>query len=51
MRADDTPNRQIAAALGLSAHTIARHLANVYARRGLASRAAAAAYALRAGLV
>jgi DNA-binding CsgD family transcriptional regulator len=44
-------NRQIAAALGLSAHTIARHLANVYAKRGVASRTAAAAFALRTGLV
>ena len=44
-------NRQIAAELGLSPHTVARHLANVYAKRGLASRTAAAAFALRAGLV
>jgi DNA-binding CsgD family transcriptional regulator len=35
-------NRQIAADLGLSEHTVARHLA---------SRAAAAAFALRAGLL
>ena len=44
-------NRQVAADLGLSPHTVARHLANVYAKRGLVSRTAAAAFALRTGLL
>jgi DNA-binding NarL/FixJ family response regulator len=44
-------NRAIAAALGLSVRTAERHVANVYAKLGAHSRAAAAAYAVRHGLV
>ena len=44
-------NREIAAALGLSVRTAERHVANVYAKLGAHGRAAAAAYAVRHGLV
>jgi DNA-binding NarL/FixJ family response regulator len=40
-------NRQIANRLGVSQHTVHRHLANVFTRLGLSSRAAAVAFALR----
>jgi DNA-binding CsgD family transcriptional regulator len=43
-------NRQIAAALGISDHTVRRHLQNVFARLGVPSRAAAAAFAVQHGL-
>ncbi len=38
-------NRQIAAALTISEHTVARHLQNTFAKLGVSSRTAAAAYA------
>jgi LuxR family transcriptional regulator, maltose regulon positive regulatory protein len=44
-------NRQIAARLVLSEFTVRRHLANVYHRLGVSTRAAAVATALRQGLV
>lgn len=44
-------NRQIAARLVLSDHTIHRHLANIYTRLGVASRTAAAAFAVREELI
>ena len=43
-------NREIAAGLTLSEHTVHRHLANIYNALDLASRAAAAAYAVARGL-
>lgn len=44
-------NRQIAADLYISDKTVARHLANIYTKLGLSSRAAATAYAFERGLV
>lgn len=38
-------NREVAAALVLSEHTVARHLSNIYAKLGVGSRAAATAFA------
>jgi DNA-binding CsgD family transcriptional regulator len=44
-------NREIGAVLFVSEHTVARHLANVFARTGTSSRAAATAWAYERGLV
>jgi ATP/maltotriose-dependent transcriptional regulator MalT len=44
-------NPEIAKRLRLSQHTVKRHVANLLTRLGLPSRAAAAAYAAREGLV
>ena len=44
-------NASIARRLMLSQHTVHRHLANILHKLGLSSRAAAAAWAVRAGLV
>jgi DNA-binding NarL/FixJ family response regulator len=44
-------NRQIAVALYVSEHTVARHVSNTLAKLGVSSRAAATAYAFRYGLV
>jgi DNA-binding CsgD family transcriptional regulator/pimeloyl-ACP methyl ester carboxylesterase len=43
-------NRQIARRLGLSPHTVERHVANLYGKIGARGRADATAYALRSGL-
>ena len=42
---------QIAERLVLSPHTVHRHVANIRTKLGLASRAAAVAYAARQGLI
>ena len=44
-------NREIAATLVLSEHTVHRHVANILRKLALSSRAAAAAQAARAGII
>jgi ATP/maltotriose-dependent transcriptional regulator MalT len=44
-------NRQIATALGVSEHTIARHLSNIFDKLGVTSRTAASAFAHKHKLV
>jgi pimeloyl-ACP methyl ester carboxylesterase len=49
--AEGLPNRAIAARLVVSEKTVGTHLAHIYAKLGVATRAAAAAFAYRHGLV
>jgi ATP/maltotriose-dependent transcriptional regulator MalT len=44
-------NREVAAALVISEHTVARHLQNIFGRLGVSSRAAATAWAYEHGVV
>lgn len=43
-------NREVAAALVLSEHTVARHVQNIFAKLDVSSRSAATAYAFEHGL-
>jgi ATP/maltotriose-dependent transcriptional regulator MalT len=43
-------NKEIAADLAISEHTVARHMSNIFAKLSVSSRASAVAYALRHGI-
>ena len=45
--ADGRANKDIAASLGISVHTVERHVANVFGKLGVHNRAEATAWAVR----
>jgi DNA-binding NarL/FixJ family response regulator len=49
--AEGLTNRQISDRLVVSEHTVHRHVTNILRKLGLPSRTAAAAHAVRAGLL
>ncbi len=49
--ASGLPDRAIAATLCVSYRTVTTHTANIYAKLGVPSRAAAAAFAVRHGMI
>lgn len=49
--ADGKTNREIAVALTISEHTVARHVQNIFAKLSVTSRAAATAFAFSHGIV
>jgi DNA-binding NarL/FixJ family response regulator len=49
--AEGASNREVARMLSISEKTVARHLSNIFTKLGLRTRTAAAAYAIRHGLV
>jgi DNA-binding NarL/FixJ family response regulator len=49
--ADGLSNKEIASALQISAHTVARHVTNIMRKLEASNRAQAAAKALRSGLL
>lgn len=51
LAAEGMTNRQIAAELVVSEHTVRRHLQNIFVKLGVPSRAAATAYAFKRGLI
>jgi DNA-binding NarL/FixJ family response regulator len=51
MVADGFSNKEIASALGISVHTVARHVTNVMRKLSASNRAEAATRAIRSGLI
>jgi ATP/maltotriose-dependent transcriptional regulator MalT len=49
--ADGLPNRQIAAALAISEHTVKFHLASIFGKLGVATRTEAVQRGLRLGVI
>jgi DNA-binding CsgD family transcriptional regulator len=44
-------NRQVATALGISEHTVARHISNIFHKIGVSTRTAASAFAYEHHLI